>query len=317
MPLSGSESPVHPPRFGVVDLALIGVTTAWGGNMIVIKSALSELHPLAFNVCRFGLAVALMWLLLILNEKDFSITWREFRWFLMTGLVGNTIYQLFFINGIHLSTAGNTAFMVATAPVWVAVIAGLSGLERLYARAWVGVATCLAGVTLIIFGSGQVIALTESTVRGDLLTLAGAMCWASYTLMTKPVLVRHSPLKVTTYVMSLGYIPFVVLSLPTLAAQDWAAVSMQSWFGVVYSAAFALTLGYVGWSWGVRVLGGTRTAVYNNLTPIVAGILGFLFLRETWTALRFLGAGTILLGLYLVRSTPRVRARPLEVPTDD
>lgn len=303
--MSLSRAEVSPPAFGWVDLALIGVTTAWGGNMIVIKSALGEMNPMAFNVCRFGIAIGLMWLMLAATETDFSLGPREFRWLLLTGLMGNTVYQLFFINGINLSTAGNTAFMVATAPVWVAVIAGLARLEYLYPRGWVGVATSLVGVTLIIFGSGQVVALTEVTVRGDLLTLAGAMCWASYTLMTKPVLVRHSPLKVTTYAMSLGYVPFVLLSTPSLFTQDWASVSASSWLSVAYSAGFALTLGYVGWSWGVRMIGGTRTAVYNNLTPVVAGILGFWFLDEIWTPLRFLGAATILLGLYLVRSTPR------------
>ncbi len=306
------ENPA-PPRFGLVDLALIGVTTAWGGNMIVIKSALAEMHPLAFNVCRFVLAVGLMWSLLALRERDFSVSPREFRWLLLTGLVGNTVYQLFFINGINLSTAGNTAFMVATAPVWVALIAGLSRTEFLYPRGWVGIAVCLFGVTLIIFGSGQRVALGEISVRGDLLTLAGAFCWASYTLMARPILVDHSPLKVTTYAMTLGLIPFTVISLPTLLAQDWTNISGASWFAVAYSGVFALTLGYVGWSWGVRMLGGTRTAVYNNLTPVVAGALGWIFLRESWTPLRFLGAATILVGLYLVRSTPRLRKSPEEI----
>ncbi|MFO7941087.1 MAG: DMT family transporter [Bacillota bacterium] len=305
------------PGFGLVDLALIGVTASWGGNMIVIKGALSELSPMAFNVCRFGLAVTLMWILLAVTERDFSVDGRELRWLVLTGLVGNTFYQLFFINGINLSTAGNTAFMVATAPVWVAIIAGISRSERIYPRGWFGVVTSLAGVALIIFGSGQVVALTETTVRGDLLTLAGAGCWATYTLMTKPLLVHHSPLKVTTYAMTLGFIPFTLLSVPTLLGQEWSSVSTSSWLAVGYSAGFALTLGYVGWSWGVRMLGGTRTAVYNNLTPVVAGVLGYVFLREMWTPLRFLGAATILVGLYLVRSTPRVRRAIDSVPIDD
>ncbi|MFP4201271.1 MAG: DMT family transporter [Clostridia bacterium] len=305
------------PEFGLVDLALIGVTASWGGNMIVIKGALSELPPMAFNVCRFGLALTFMWILLAFTERDFSVNRAEFRWLLLTGIVGNTLYQLFFINGINLSTAGNTAFMVATAPVWVAIIAGILRSERLQLRGWFGVAICLLGVAFIIFGSGQVVVLTETTVRGDLLTLAGACCWATYTLMTKPLLAHHSPLKVTAYAMTLGYIPFTLLSLPTLLAQKWSLVSTTSWLAVGYSAGFALTLGYVGWSWGVRVLGGTRTAIYNNLTPVVAGVLGYVFLREIWTPLRFFGAATILFGLYLVRSTPAIRRRVDSAHHDD
>lgn len=301
MDVQGKQRPA-PTGIGLVDGALIAVMFIWGGNMIAVKVALAEMNPMAFNSLRFLLATATMLLALAIRERDLRVSRRDLRWLILTGIVGNTVYQLLFINGINLSTAGNTAFMVATAPVWVAVIGKLWGLERLSRPQWVGVFTSLAGVSCVVLGSGQEIALTSGTVPGDLLTLTGAMCWAGYTVMTRPVMSRHSPLRVTAYAMALGTGPLVLIGMPSILAQDWGAVTPLGWGMLVYGSIGALVVGYLVWGWGVRVIGSTRTAIYNNLTPVVAGILGYLMLSEAWTFLRALGAAAILVGLYLVRT---------------
>lgn len=289
-------------RLGAVDAALVGVMLVWGGNMVAVKVALAEINPMAFNALRFILASATMLTILIITERDLKVTGREWRWLLLTGLVGNTAYQLLFINGINLSTAGNTAFMVATAPVWVAVMSSLWGDERLTGRQWRGVLISLTGTALVIFGGGQRIAVSSGTVLGDVLTLTGAMCWAAYTVMSRPALARRSALRVTSYAMALGSIPLVAMSIPSLRVQDWGSVSLTGWMMLLYGSLCALVMGYLVWSWGVRVIGSTRTAIYNNLTPVVAGILGYVILAEQWTLLRVTGAAAILIGLYLVRS---------------
>lgn len=299
--VQGKKAPA-PAGLGLVDGALVAVMFIWGGNMIAVKLALAEMNPMAFNSLRFLLATATMLVVLVIRERDLGISRLDLRWLLLTGLVGNTVYQLLFINGINLSTAGNTAFMVATAPVWVAVIGKLWGLETLSRWQWVGVFTSLAGVTCVVLGSGQEIALTSGTVPGDLLTLTGAMCWAGYTVMTRPVMSRHSPLRVTAYAMILGTGPLVLIGMPSILAQDWGAVTPLGWGMLVYGSIGALVVGYLVWGWGVQVIGSTRTAIYNNLTPVVAGILGYLMLSEVWTLLRALGAAGILVGLYLVRT---------------
>ncbi len=291
--------------FGAVDLALMGGMTIWGANMIGVKAALDEMLPLAFNAMRFAIAASAMFIILMVVEKEIRLRRKDLKWLLLTGIVGNCIYQFFFINGINLSTAGNTAFMMATAPIWVAVLGSLWAGERLKPTGWVGVFMAFCGITLIIIGSGDTIGISLDTLRGDLLTLTGAVCWATYTLMTKPALRHYSPLCVTTCAMVMGTGPLLLLSAPALQAQNWEAVSPQTWGLVLFSSLGALVLVYNIWSWGVRIIGGARTAVYNNLAPIMAGVLGYLLMAEQWTSLRFVGAATILTGVYLVRTRGR------------
>ncbi len=300
---NGSEkTPVR--SFGAVDVGLLALMLIWGYNMIVVKTALDEISPLAFNAVRFGLAAFLMTLVLAWREDDLTLTSSEMKWLFLTGLIGNTVYQVFFINGINLSTAGNTAFMVATAPVWVAVLSAVLKIEIPAPKGWIGILLSVSGVALIIIGGSDRIVFSSQTVWGDLLTLTGAICWAAYTLMTRPILKSRSPLFVTTYAMVFGAVPLLLLSSPAVLAQNWSAVSSEAWLSVLYASVFALVFGYVVWSWGVGSIGSTKTAIYSNLTPVVAGITGYLLLGETWTVLRALGAFCVLTGLYLVRTSP-------------
>lgn len=301
-------------KFSPVDASLLAVMCIWGYNMIVVKEALAELSPLAFNAVRFAVAALLLAVVLLLRESDIRVSLPDLRWLLLTGVVGNTVYQLFFINGINLSTAGNTAFMVATSPVWVAVLSAVLGLQIPDRRGWVGICISISGVAMVILGAGERITISSQTVWGDLLTLTGAVCWATYTLMTRRVLKRYSPLRVTAYAMVLGTVPLLLISTPSILAQDWTAVSPRGWLAVIYASVLALFAGYLVWSWGVGTLGSTKTAVYNNLTPVVAGILGYILLGEQWTLLRAAGAVFILLGLFLVRTSSARAAADADLP---
>ena len=64
---------------------------------------------------------------------------------------------------------------------------------------------------------------------------------------------------------------------------------------------FAIALAYLIWSYGVRRIGSTRTAIYSNITPIVALLVAWLGLGETPTLGQLAGAVVIFAGIYLVR----------------
>ncbi|MFQ6015996.1 MAG: DMT family transporter, partial [Anaerolineae bacterium] len=79
--------------FGLADLMLLLLVLIWGVNFTVLKTALQEMSPLAFNGLRFGLATVLMVGLARGIEGNLSLTRRDVRALLVLGLVGNTCYQ--------------------------------------------------------------------------------------------------------------------------------------------------------------------------------------------------------------------------------
>ncbi len=298
----GKSSATATSSYSLVDLLLLGVTVVWGINSPLVKYALSGFTPLSFNGIRFVVCTVTLFVFLWAFERDLRIRREDFGRMLFAGFLGNFVYQLAFIKGINLSLAGNTAFVLATMPVSTALLARLARLEFPSRRAWAGMAVALAGVMMVSVGGGKEFSLASKTLRGDAITFAGTFGWSWYTVLIKPLLRRYSSLKVTAWTMLTGTVFLAAASVPELRAQDWTKVGAGHWAALVFSGSMAITGAYIIWNWGLGKLGMARTAAYQNLSPIWAGITGWLWLGEPWNWLRLTGAIAVLVGLAVVRN---------------
>jgi len=291
--------------FGVVDLSLLGLVTVWGANFAVIKSALSEMTPMAFNALRFAGASVVILILTWIVERDLSIARRDRGPLLVLGFFTNFVHQALFINGIARTRASNTSLILATVPIFVALIGTFLRSEKLHGHNWIGILLSFTGIFLLVAGGGESIAMSSQTLVGDLLVLCATVLWAVYTTFSKGLMQRNSVLRVTAWMMVSSTPLMVLAALPELMTQDWRAVSPQSWLGLLYSAVLAIGVGYVIWNTGVQRLGSARTAVYSYLPPLVAVIVSWVSLGEIMQPLQTLGAVGIVLGVALARYRPK------------
>jgi drug/metabolite transporter (DMT)-like permease len=190
---------------------------------------------------------------------------------------------------------------MATSPIWVAVIGYLLRIERINRLMWAGILLSFTGIVVLISGGGGEIDLGSATLVGDLLLLGCAAAWALYTTASKPLLARYSPLKLTAWTMVAGTIPLLVISAPALAQQDWSAISAAAWAGLAFSTLMAVVVGYLIWYTSVQRVGNARTAIYSNLTPVIAIVFAWLTIGSTLAPLQLLGAAVVLSGLMLTR----------------
>ena len=119
------ERSLRPPRLGWPDLFILLTVLIWGVNFVVVKAALNEFSPLAFNSIRFSLAMLIEVVILFTQGQNLYMPWRDLRQMLPISLLGVLSYQLFFVFGIHRTTAGNASVLLATIPIFVALYAGL------------------------------------------------------------------------------------------------------------------------------------------------------------------------------------------------
>ncbi|NJN96215.1 MAG: DMT family transporter [Anaerolineales bacterium] len=175
---------------GWADSLLVLTTVFWAVNFSVVKFALVELPPLAFNGLRMLLAAGLMLALVPVLGYSLKFQRHHLGRLIILGLLGNTSYQLCFIFGIVRTTADNAALILATVPAWVALIGTLAGTEKITFGGWVGVLLSLAGIVLIVWGGGQQAQLQfgGTTLPGDALILAATLCWSLYTLASRRLL---------------------------------------------------------------------------------------------------------------------------------
>jgi len=289
-----------PPGLTSTDALLVGMVLIWGVNYIVLKAVLAAMNPFALNAVRFSLAAAAVAAIALVRRAPRPPRAALVRLGLL-GLLGNTIYQFAFIQGVALTRAGNAALIMAAVPVQTAVLSHLGGHERLRRRDVLGLLISTAGITAIVLGSGHEVGFGP-TMKGDLLILASTFCWSVYTIGTKPMADRFGPLSATAWTMGLGAIPLVLVSIPAVVAEPWRAVRPAIWAGIVFSAFGALVVAYLIWSRGVQRIGPSRTALYSNVTPIVAMLTAWALLGETPTAWQGAGAAGIFTGIYLTRT---------------
>ena len=303
---NSGESPSTPPRPGMgvvssIDLLMLGVVVVWGVNISVTKSTLAEMAPLAFDGLRFLLSSITMLILTIAIQGDLRIQRGDWPRLALIGLIGHTLYQLLFIIGLDRTQAGHSALILGLTPVSVALIGLVLGIERVRAWVWAGIWLSFVGVGLVTSGSNDGIHLGGPTLLGDLLTLAATLCWASYTVLAKPLLSRYSPIKLTTLTMALGTVPLLAASMPALVAQEWGRVTAAGWLGLLYSYSLAIVGGYTVWYVSVQRVGSARTAIFSNLLPVVGLVAAWLMRGETLTPVQLIGAAMLLLGISLAR----------------
>jgi drug/metabolite transporter (DMT)-like permease len=293
------------------DLLMLVAVLIWGINFTAVKIAVTAMAPMAFNSTRFALATVVTFGVLAWQTRasgagrPFRVPVRDAGRIILLGLAGHGIYQILFGNGMARTAPGNASLLMATSPIWVAILGYLLHIERINRVMALGILVSFAGISLVVLGGGKV-ELSTGTLLGDAMILACAMLWAVYTVSSKPLLGRYSPLEMTAWTMLAGTVVLVGASIPQLRSQDWSAVPPLVWGAIVYSAVLSVTVGYVLYSTSVQRVGNARTAVYSNLTPIVAILFAWITLGDKLTVLQLAGGAIVLTGLLVTR---RGRAR--------
>jgi drug/metabolite transporter (DMT)-like permease len=282
-----------------VDLLLLLMVIFWGANITIIKVALKNFNPFAFNCCRFLLAIIT---LAILHFRIFAdrIDKKDWPWLILLGILGNTIYQFCFIYGVKLTHVSHVSILLATTPIFTAAISNWMGIENVGKKLWIGILLSFTGVVLIVFGRGFNIG-SKAGLIGDGLVIFSSIVWSLYSIFSKRIIEKYSPWHYIFYTIAIGTLIMIPISIPAVLKQDFSALGIYEWLAMAYAGLLGLVFGYSAWYYGVDKIGSTRTSVYSNLTPVAGLSVGMIFLGERLTLLQWLGTFVIFCGLLINR----------------
>lgn len=274
----------------------------WGINILVVKQVLTRVDPLAFNAIRMVLSVFALGVCVGLERPKPAADQSPFRLkqFLFFALLSSLVYPLLFMRGIRQTTAGNTALLLASMPMWTAILSFLFVRERLAPVTWLGLVVTSIGTMMIAIGGGK-ISLSATHFQGNLCMLAAAICWASATVVSRPLLSQISPLRLAFCATVLA----TPIHLTITANQLSTAIQKLSTPGMtaatLYSGIMSTGIAYATWHLGVRQLGASHAAAYQNVVTLVGVLGGWLVLGESILAVQIVGGISIVLGLLLMR----------------
>ncbi|MCX7671909.1 MAG: DMT family transporter, partial [Anaerolineae bacterium] len=148
------------------DLIVLSVVLIWGFNFTVVKLALRDLSPLAFNALRFGAATTALLTIMRVRGESFALRRQDVVPVILLGFGGHTLYQALFINGMALTTPAIASLLMGTSPLFVALFGALLGIERLRPTVVAGIGLSFVGIALLIFGGRGGVHLQSGALLG-------------------------------------------------------------------------------------------------------------------------------------------------------
>ncbi len=286
----------------------------WGTNILVFKSTISNsadgaerFDPWIFNAYRLVLATFTLGLLALgeayLLPAANRVAKKPIPWLRVLGfsLISGFLYLIIFVKGIDLTTAGNTALLLASMPMWTAIFSYFLLAERLPRVTWFGLLVTFAGTTIVTTqGSGEV-SLESKYFIGNLFMLSAAATWALGTVFSRPILQTISPLRLA-FISAAVTTPLHILLVADRMLPAWStAMQPQNLIAIIYSGVFSTGVAYATWHYGVRAVGGSHASVYQNVVTLVAVIGGWIFLGEKTMVAQLFGGALTIAGLVLMR----------------
>jgi drug/metabolite transporter (DMT)-like permease len=284
-----------------VDLLLLSVTLIWGMNFAIMKRMYEFFDPYAFTFLRFIIASIVLLGILKLRRLPLRIELSDVPAITGLGMLANTIYQLLFVTGLAHTKAGNAALLGAPAPIFAYLTGVLLKRESYSHRVLAGILLSFSGVGLIVLFGTKEISLGANW-QGDLMILTSALCWGWYTGAAARLANKYGALRLTVWLMLTGTVLMILPFSAPLLRQSWSAIPIVGWLGFGYSTFLSIIYSYLIWSFALKQVGVSRTAVYSNLTPMIAMLGGWFLLDEQPVIAQLVGVTLILSGIFIVRA---------------
>jgi len=285
-----------PTAYVVLVVSNLVFATGYSVSRIVLE----DIGPVSLAMARLtiGSMILVPWAWRAMAAAKLS---REDHWRLaLTGVVGFTLAFALGNWGLAHSTASNAALLIAVEPASLILLSPLLLGERLSGREGLGAALAILGAAVIVVNG--IPGVTQALVphwRGDVILILSGVAYAAYSLLARPVLLRHPALVVTAYSIFWG----AVAMLP-LAVLEWASGPPPVWTpraiaGTLYLGVVTTALGYAVWNWCLERVETPRVAIFLNIQPLGGALLGVWWLGEQLTAFTVAGGLLILAGLHL------------------
>lgn len=285
-------------------LALAAALVLWSSAFAGIRVGLTTYPPAQLALLRF--LVASLTLAIYAAAAHFRRPQlRDVPLLALTGAFGITFYNIALNYGELSVSAGAASLLIASAPIWTALLATVALHERLTFLGWSGVLISFAGVALIAAGEGGGFRLSLHA----LLIVAASIAAAIYIVMQKDLLRRLSALEFTAYSIWFGtllLIPFG-LGLP----HTLAAAPLRPTLAIVYLGIFPGALAYVAWSYVMTHGSASSTASYLYLNPVLAIAIAWLWLGEIPRPISLVGGAIALGGVVIVNFWGHARSAPI------
>lgn len=295
-------------------LGLITVYLLWGSTYLGIKYSIETIPPLLMGSLRFLVAGGVLYALAVrrgdtVGDRPRAAQWRATLLIGGALLVGGN-------GGVILAEqyipTGIAALLVATSPLWMALMDRAIFGRRLPPLVIVGLIVGFSGVAFLIGAPGP----GRLKVIGAVFALGAPICWAAGSVFTRHVKLPVRPLVAASMEMLWAGVFFAIASL--ISGELWhlhiGDISKTSLLAILYLIVFGSLVGFSAYVWLLRAAPLSLVSTYAYVNPVVAVILGSIFLGEAITLRTVTAGGIILAAVALIVIARNRSATPAPAP---
>lgn len=290
-----TSSAVVAPKPHTVSAALVLVQIAFGTLPVAGKLAMEHVGPFGLSLVRVAGATIFFGALVMLRAKV-RVPFRDVLRIAGCGLLGMAANQLLFLGGLERTSATNATVLVTTIPIFTFLVALGLGLERATARGVLGLVVAFAGVLALV--KVERFELAASSLLGDAMIVANALCYAFYLVLVRPYVARYGTLPIVAIgfgASTLAVLPFGVSQLDGVTS-----AGAHAWLLLLYVLAVPTLLTYLLNAWALRYASSSTVAIFIYLQPIVGLALAVTVLDEQLGLRAGLGTLAVFFGIALV-----------------
>jgi drug/metabolite transporter (DMT)-like permease len=282
----------------------------WGTGFYWGRLALNEMSVEYMVLYRFLFASLGMLPVAFIHRRRFRLSAAEARLLLLCAFLGVPLQFLLQFHGLARTTVSHACLMVGAMPVLLAAAAALfaprgSKEERLDFFGWLAIfASAVGAVLLALGGNLSHAAHGEPSIIGDLMVIASLFIALAWILLSKKLMLTHSPPVVTAYTILSGTVMLIVWVLGPLMLTPltrvnvqpfpFARVSLTAWVALAISGLFCTATTTLLWNWGIHHVPASRAGVFLNIEPALGSWLGVQLLGEHLGPYAWAGGGLIL-----------------------
>jgi drug/metabolite transporter (DMT)-like permease len=268
----------------------------WGTSFPTIKIGLGFVNPYTFAFLRMLIASVLV-LVISYATDNLTVSFARERLVWYLGLLNGLAYLIQYV-GMRYTTASKSSLLVNLSAVWVPALSWLVLKERFSKKILLGIVSGLAGVFLVTTNL-NLLEVAQGTILGDGLVSLSGIFWSFFIVYNKKLVDTHNALQFMPWIFvatTLPLIPFVLIPNNFVLLK----LSLGPWIIIGYTAVFCWLVPYYLWVRGLKEMSPAVSTVILLIEVIVAIIISFFFLGETFTIKSGIGAVLIFLAIILV-----------------
>ena len=274
----------------------------WGVSFIATKLALRDLSPVTVVWLRFLIGVVILGIVAKVRHQFLLPRKQDWFYLALLGFLGVTFHQWLQSTGLLTVQASTTAWVVATTPVFIAILSWLFLHEKLDWQQVSGIILAAVGVLLVV-SKGNIVGLLNGQfgTLGDILIFISAVNWAVFSILSSRGLKKYQPTQMMFIIMTIGWLFTSILFFTGGGLSDVFHITWTSFIGVGFLGIFCSGLAYIAWYDGLQALPATQIGAFLYIEPLVAAIVAWAILGESILLVTLAGGGIILLGVRLVQ----------------